>query len=144
MGDFNEILMNEEKKGGVNRSQGCLDQFRDALEECKLSDLGYEGDMITWWNNCTNAEGYICGRLDRAVANMEWCSTYPEFRVRNELPRHSYHRPVVVDTEDMGERREREEEEEHLGSKLDGSRRRGVIWSLRKHGEGFERAMCLM
>ena len=81
LGDFNEIMSNEEKRGGVDRPEGCMNQFKEALEECKLSDLGYEGDVITWWNNCTRADGYVCGRLDWATANMEWCSKFPEFRV---------------------------------------------------------------
>lgn len=105
LGDFNEILVNEEKRGGVDRSQHCMNRFREALEGCNMSDLGYEGDMYTCRNNCTVAEDYICGRLDRAVANMEWCAKFPEFRVRNEFPRHSDHHPMVVDTVDMGERR---------------------------------------
>ncbi|KAE8781357.1 hypothetical protein D1007_45397 [Hordeum vulgare] len=36
---------------------------------------------------------------------MEWCSKFPEFRVRNELPRHSDHRPLVLDMEYLGKKR---------------------------------------
>jgi hypothetical protein len=39
LGDFNEVLMGWEKEGGVPRSQRCMDQFKEALEFCSLTDL---------------------------------------------------------------------------------------------------------
>lgn len=48
MGDFNEILFQHEKQGGVARAQHCMDKFREALEDCGLDDLGYMGDTFTW------------------------------------------------------------------------------------------------
>jgi hypothetical protein len=47
MGDFNEILLSCEKESRVDRSQACMDCFREALEDCELSDLGFEGDPFT-------------------------------------------------------------------------------------------------
>lgn len=43
-----------------------MDQFKEALEFCSLTDLGFEGDVFTWRNNNHNCEGYIRERLDRA------------------------------------------------------------------------------
>jgi exonuclease III len=99
LGDFNEILTTDEKCGGATRPQTCMDQFRDALDSCGLGDLGYVGDKFTWRNNCHNVDGYICERLDRATGNSEWCLKFPNFRVINGNPRHSDHRPVIVETE---------------------------------------------
>ena len=77
MGDFNEIMFNYEKEGGVPRSHSCIQQFRDALAFCDLKDLGFEGDVFTWRNNNYHVEGYIRERLDRAVATPEWHARFP-------------------------------------------------------------------
>lgn len=70
-GDFNEILFAHEKEGGREKSQLCMDRFRETLTLCQLHDLGYEGDVFTWWNHNHVAENYIRERLDRACANDE-------------------------------------------------------------------------
>lgn len=69
-GDFNEILVAHKKEGGRPKCQIHMDRFRDALEECQLHDLGFEGDIFTWRNHNHNAEDYIRECLDRAVARM--------------------------------------------------------------------------
>jgi len=51
LGDFNEVLLEYEKDGGPPRAQGCMDRFKEALEDYELMDLGFEGDPFTWRNN---------------------------------------------------------------------------------------------
>jgi exonuclease III len=92
MGDFNEIMFQHEKQGGVMRSLGCMDKFQSALKDCGLDDLGYS----TWRNDSHTIEGYIRERLDRVVSNMEWRSKFPDYEVINGDPRHSDHRPVIL------------------------------------------------
>jgi hypothetical protein len=82
-GDFNEVLFAHEKEGGRQRSQRSMDVFREALEECGVEDLGYEGDMFTWRNNQFTGGSFIRERLDRAVANTEWRALFPEAQVVN-------------------------------------------------------------
>jgi hypothetical protein len=105
VGDFNEIMFNYEKQGGVPRPQICMDRFRDVLLYCNLNDLGFEGDIFTWRNNNHRVDGYIRERLDRAVANPSWCARFPCFKVINGCPEHSDHRPVVISVN--GVRRQR-------------------------------------
>lgn len=81
-----------------DRSQACIDCFREALEDCELSDLGFEGDPFTWRNNGHTAASYIRERIDRAIANEEWTAHFPQYQVINGEPRHSDHRPVIVHT----------------------------------------------
>ena len=71
MGDFNEILTHDEKVGGRPRGDYLMNNFRNALEEGGLSDLGWEGDKYTWSNRHDN-ETFIKERLDRVVANQVW------------------------------------------------------------------------
>jgi hypothetical protein len=99
-GDFNEILFQNEKEGGVQRSQACMDRFKQALEVCELHDLGFEGDVFTWRNKQQSGNTHIRERLDRAVANFEWLERFPLVHVKNGDPYHSDHRPVVITTKE--------------------------------------------
>ena len=81
LGDFNEILSNDEKRGGVDRPQQAMDKFRDALCDFSLMDIGFEGDIFTWRNHGKTLNTYIFERLDRATANPVWCDLFPSFRV---------------------------------------------------------------
>ena len=67
-------------------------------------DMGYEGDVFTWRNHCKEMQTYICERLDRAVANKEWCDMFPQAVVLNGEPRHSDHRPIIVKLEGVDKR----------------------------------------
>ena len=99
-GDFNEILFSYEKEGGPPRAEACMEKFRQALEDCELHDLGFVGDAFTWRNHHVSASSFIKKRLDRAVANGEWRARFPLVRVVNGDPRHSDHRPIIVDLGD--------------------------------------------
>jgi hypothetical protein len=97
LGDFNEILSNQEKEGGNLRPQRCMQQFRDALVDSELSDMGFMGEKFTW------RRGRIREQLDRAVANQRWRDKFPLAMVVNEDFWKSDHRPVTVDCEYMDE-----------------------------------------
>jgi hypothetical protein len=84
--------------GGAPRPQECMERFKEALEICELDDLGFVGDAFTWRNNSHDANMYIRERLDRAVATQKWRDRFPMFKVINGDPRHSDHRPIIVDT----------------------------------------------
>lgn len=102
LGDFNEILTCDEKMGGAARPQQYLDSFREALETCDLGDIGYEGDKFTWRNHSKEMASYICERLDRATANIQWCEAFLEFSMVNGKPRHSDHWLIIVNTKGEG------------------------------------------
>lgn len=89
-----------ETVGGQPRPAACMERFRNTLADCKLEDLGYEGDMFTWRNHHHKAECYIKERLGRAVANSEWKNLFPLVRVVNGDPRHSDHRPLIVECDE--------------------------------------------
>ena len=45
--DYNEILSSEEKQGGLPRPPRKMEDFRQALLHCGLSDLGFIGNIFT-------------------------------------------------------------------------------------------------
>lgn len=48
VGDFNEILKIEEKRGGRIRPHNQMQAFRDVLDFCGFVDLGFTGPKFTW------------------------------------------------------------------------------------------------
>ncbi|XP_074284297.1 uncharacterized protein LOC141608848 [Silene latifolia] len=69
IGDYNEILYANEMKGG-QRAQWQMDNFREAVDDCGLVDVRYEGYSFTWDNGQAGADNRQC-RIDRAMANSE-------------------------------------------------------------------------
>lgn len=98
LGDLNEILYNHEKEGGSARSQRQLQAFEEALADCELGDMGFTGDKVTW------QRGKIRERLDRGVSNALWNSLFPNALLVNGETLKSDHRPISVDTDQIGGR----------------------------------------
>jgi hypothetical protein len=67
-GDFNECLDAQEQFGGVTRPERQMDGFRDAVNTCGFTDLGFLGLPYTWDNRQHGVDN-IKVRLDRAFAN---------------------------------------------------------------------------
>ncbi|KAL5752459.1 hypothetical protein ACOSQ2_022966 [Xanthoceras sorbifolium] len=69
-GDFNEVLRDNEKLGGVLRSYGAMPQFREVLDDCGLIDMGFKGSKFTWHNRQSNGDT-IMERLDRGLCCLK-------------------------------------------------------------------------
>jgi exonuclease III len=95
IGDFNEILVQEEKTGVVHRKERQMGQFRDALDTCNLRDLGFIGARYTWTNK-RHDENFVSERLDRAVANPQWKAIYSVVNVFVLAGRASDHKPILM------------------------------------------------
>jgi hypothetical protein len=95
MGDFNEITHSDEKWGGASRARNLMEDFQGALLDCHLSDLGFRGPKYTWTNG-RQGRAFTKERLDRAVANGEWCSLFPNMEVSVLARRSSDHNPIFI------------------------------------------------
>lgn len=49
-GDFNEITHLDEKLGWMDRDANHMRMFRECLNQCGLTDLGFVGQRFTWCN----------------------------------------------------------------------------------------------
>jgi hypothetical protein len=100
VGDFNEILDHSKKSGAALRKEPQMALFREVLEDCHLSDLGYTGSKYTWFN-CRQDAGFTKERLDRAVANIGWCNLFKKVEVYILAARTSDHKPLIITCSDI-------------------------------------------
>ncbi|XVF82826.1 hypothetical protein PTKIN_Ptkin16aG0081500 [Pterospermum kingtungense] len=97
LGDFNEILWSNEKKGGQPRLERQMEAFREALEVNELADLGYADSRFTWKRG-KSKRTMMQERLDRAVANSKWTDLFPDFKVSHLVSSKFDHCSVMFDT----------------------------------------------
>ncbi|KAA3460833.1 reverse transcriptase [Gossypium australe] len=97
-GDFNEILYSFEKKGGLPRDEKKMEEFKQVLDDCQLTDLGYSGKWFTWERG-NLPETNIQERLDRGVGNEEWRSLFPDFIIQHLPHSFSDHCLILINTE---------------------------------------------
>ncbi|CAM8883204.1 unnamed protein product [Rhodiola kirilowii] len=97
LGDFNEVLSDEEVWGMRPRQSWQMNNFREALADCGLTDLGFKGFPYTFTNH-REGNREMRARLDRAVANDEWRRLHPRAEVTHIHLYASDHQAIVVDT----------------------------------------------
>ena len=94
VGDYNDVLCQNEKLGGRRISTSRANLYAETMDSCNLVDLGFCGPKFTWTNK--RKRNPIYERLDRGWANIDWLSTFPEYKLTH-LPRvTSDHCPILV------------------------------------------------
>ncbi|KAH9658155.1 hypothetical protein KPL70_023379 [Citrus sinensis] len=94
-GDFNEILHPDEKRGGNDRNVNLINEFKEALRDCGLKDVGYRGYDFTW-NNGRYGKGFMEERLDRFVCSKAWSDRFVDCEASNLDTWTSDHCPVLM------------------------------------------------
>ncbi|KAL9671129.1 hypothetical protein QQ045_008695 [Rhodiola kirilowii] len=64
LGEFNKVISLEEVQGGRSRPNWQMENFRSAMEDYRLLDLGFSGYPYTF-SNCREGEAEVKARLDR-------------------------------------------------------------------------------
>ncbi|XP_073041827.1 uncharacterized protein [Primulina eburnea] len=69
MGDFNDLLSSEDKRGGAEHPAWLYRGFREVVDDCSLQDLPLEGYPFTWERCVVNTDlvsklCYCAGKLD--------------------------------------------------------------------------------
>lgn len=70
MGDFNELVSEEEKSGGNPVSQQRVRAILECMDSCQMMDLGFSGPKFTWSNKRELGSLTQC-RLDRCWVNSD-------------------------------------------------------------------------
>lgn len=92
-GDFNVILNEEEKLGGLDFTQQEAIDFSQCMSVC--AEVNFTGSKYTWPSGRTN-EVCIFKRLDRVLVNMEFNVVFPTVKVHHLIHRGSNHAPLDV------------------------------------------------
>ncbi|CAM8931881.1 unnamed protein product [Rhodiola kirilowii] len=95
IGDFNEICRFSESTSNNLSRQSYMDQFRQLLLGCGLTDLGYKGAKYTYTNKRKGRDEIKC-RLDRAVGDDLWAERYPNSIVQHLSSHRSDHCPLLL------------------------------------------------
>ncbi|XP_074301200.1 uncharacterized protein LOC141632558 [Silene latifolia] len=94
IGDFNEILFATEMKGGT-RPQRQMNNFREAVDDCGLRDIEFEGYAFTYDNGQSEDDNRQC-RLGRALSNDEWAELFPRAKLIHLAREWSDHAPILL------------------------------------------------
>ncbi|KAH0650293.1 hypothetical protein KY284_030205 [Solanum tuberosum] len=94
-GDFNVIMNEDEKQGGLNFTQYEAMDFSQCINNCALIEMKYVGSKFTWWNGRIEGE-CIFKRLDRVFGNQEFFDILPSSEVHHLVRQGSDHAPLQV------------------------------------------------
>ena len=141
-GDFNEILSQDEQKGGNRRGDAQMAAVRDCLSDCGLADLGYKGYDFTW-DNKREGDNNIQVRLDRGTATAPFLEMFPLTYVEHIVTEESDHMALLIRILDEPPRRAafaRGFMYEEMWTKHDGYE--DMIKQAWERGGGMEQGIC--
>ncbi|XP_074266052.1 uncharacterized protein LOC141588511 [Silene latifolia] len=81
-------------KGGSGL-QWQMNNFRDAVDDCELRDVRFEGYPFTFDNGQVEGANRQC-RLDRAMSTGEWMDMFPYAKLRHLGCEWSDHTPIKL------------------------------------------------
>jgi hypothetical protein len=101
IGDFNDILSSDEKRGRNDRPDWLINGFREAVEEAGLLDIEWVGYPFTWFKSL-GTERAVEEKLDRAMANIEWCNLFTHAILECLTTTASDHYPLFLNWKQRG------------------------------------------
>nr|KYP48763.1 hypothetical protein KK1_029565 [Cajanus cajan] len=93
MGDFNDLLSPNDKRGTHDHLSWLIRGFRTAVTNAALLDLPLEGYCYTWVKS-KGTPNQIEERLDRALVTQNWLDLFPQCRLQNAIAARSNHSPT--------------------------------------------------
>lgn len=106
IGDFNEIVTQDEKLRGRPRPNKQMEDFKIAFERNALVDLGWTNPKYTWSNSYKDVT-FTKEHLDCVVANNNWLSKFSSPSVDALISKRSDHYSLLLNITDNSERRTR-------------------------------------
>ncbi|KAM6568466.1 hypothetical protein CsatB_016451 [Cannabis sativa] len=95
IGDMNNVVSQEDKKGGNQYPSWLIEGFNTALSECNLCDLDLIGHPYTWEKG-RGTTNWVEVRLDRAVVNQNWLEMFTSAKLFNLEISSSDHTPILL------------------------------------------------
>ncbi|XP_059650451.1 uncharacterized protein LOC132296256 [Cornus florida] len=95
MGDFNVIPNIGEKHGGSMKWSTAMSDFKDCLQNAELEDLKFCGILYSW-SDKSLGDACIAKKLDRALVNQKWTSSFPISECNFLTLGISDHSPILV------------------------------------------------
>lgn len=89
-GDFNVIISEEEKLGGLPVTVSKIKDFKRYINMCNLKDPSFKCSKFTWWNGRTD-EDCIIKRLDKILCNERLYELFPILEVEHLFKSGSNH-----------------------------------------------------
>ncbi|PNX85909.1 hypothetical protein L195_g041983, partial [Trifolium pratense] len=103
MGDFNDILSNEEKRSRDDHPPWRIRGFREAIQDCNLIDIPLQGYPFTWIRRRGKPD-MVEEKLDRAMATQRWIDLFPNSKLSNLIADRSNHSPILLSLIDRDNR----------------------------------------
>ncbi|XP_015940551.1 uncharacterized protein LOC107466087 [Arachis duranensis] len=101
IGDFNDILEQEEKIGLHPKPRSQIEEFRKFINYNELMDIDLKGGRFTWFSNPRN--GFVTReRLDRVLANWAWRMIYQNATLTALPAISSDHCPIFLQLKPKG------------------------------------------
>lgn len=101
LGDFNDLLQQDEKKGGRIISSSLSRGLKHFMNTMNFVDLGFVGSKFTWCNKRPRLAN-IRERLDRGTANIPWRVAYQNPIIQHYTLTISDHVPLVLALNGLG------------------------------------------
>ncbi|XP_028787307.1 uncharacterized protein LOC114743269 [Neltuma alba] len=103
LGDLNDIMEENEKKGGAPCNFRKCELFAERVSNCNLLDLGAFGNRFTWKGPLISGYERVYERLDMGLCNTSWRCLFQNAIVKN-LARLSCsdHNPLLLCSNDRG------------------------------------------
>lgn len=96
IGDLNQVLYQEDKKGGRRVMGYPVERMRRVMDSYGFVDLNFYGPRFTWTNKHHGCQN-IQQRLDQCWGNSRWHESFPEAPLHHLLSTHSDHNPLLLD-----------------------------------------------
>lgn len=98
-GDFNVVLSEEEKIGGLQVHDVDHEDFDVCIQSCDLEEVQFKGSPFTWWN-CRIGSDCIFERLDRMLSNQLMQNWFNHMEVEHLARTGSDHTPILLHMEE--------------------------------------------
>lgn len=96
VGDFNDMLKEEDRLGNHKHHQALLDGFKQTVEKCDLIEMDLTGGKYTWEKGRGTTD-WIRSRIDRAFATTSWWQLFPLCKLSLHHVIYSDHDPIQVE-----------------------------------------------